>query len=111
MKIQLDSSALAALFPEGSDARIELQRCVIAEFTRRSLAKDMNASIANTVAAYLNEAKREYTTTIDRLIGEQFAGSWNICDVKDKSALHEAIRKRCYAEFTRFVKEVTDAEF
>lgn len=35
MKLQLDTKAMEALFPEGSEARVELQRAVIANFAKR----------------------------------------------------------------------------
>lgn len=35
MKIQLDTNAMNALFPEGSEARVELQAAVIANFATR----------------------------------------------------------------------------
>ena len=42
MKFQLDTKAMEALFPEGSEARVELQRAVIANFAKR--IKDQHVS-------------------------------------------------------------------
>ena len=39
MKIQLDTKALESLFPEGSEARIELQNAVIANFAKKMQEK------------------------------------------------------------------------
>lgn len=37
MQIRLDTAALSALFPEGSEARVELQSAVMAEFVRKNI--------------------------------------------------------------------------
>ena len=37
MELKLDFKALEALFPEGSEARVRLQQCVIEEFTRKHI--------------------------------------------------------------------------
>lgn len=61
MRVQLDASAMAALFPEGSDARLELQAAVIDEFVRRIVKKeyDVNAQLA-----------------VTKLVREEFATCW-----------------------------------
>ncbi|QBX32629.1 hypothetical protein Asfd1_3 [Aeromonas phage Asfd_1] len=41
MKIQLDTKALEALFPEGSEARVELQNAVIANFAKKMQEKHL----------------------------------------------------------------------
>ena len=37
VQLRLDAAALAALFPEGSEARVELQRAVVQEFLNRHI--------------------------------------------------------------------------
>jgi len=41
MQLKLDTQALTALFPPGTEARVELQSAVIAEFTRKSLRPEL----------------------------------------------------------------------
>lgn len=41
IKLQLNADAIAALFPEGSQARVELQNAVIAEFCRKNIKNSL----------------------------------------------------------------------
>ena len=56
VKLQLNAEALAALFPEGSQARLELQNAVVAEFVRKQLKEKVFGS--------------DVFTTIDRVRAE-----------------------------------------
>ena len=49
MKIQLDTGAMNALFPEGSEARVQLQNAVIANFARNNLDKYISQEMKKTV--------------------------------------------------------------
>lgn len=54
--IRLDTNAMNALFPEGSQARVELQQCVIAEFTRKHLKP---STIGSDIHRLILAAKQE----------------------------------------------------
>lgn len=63
IQVRLDHSALIALFPEGSEARVELSKAVIAQFTqtvfKKHMPEDAVAAItqeSNKLAAMLSEA-------------------------------------------------------
>lgn len=65
MDIKLDMSALNALFPAETEARVRLQQCVIEEFTRKhikALANDysIKQSIAKATADMQTEALAEF---------------------------------------------------
>ncbi|HDM8192315.1 TPA: hypothetical protein P0E30_003748 [Vibrio harveyi] len=50
MKISLDASAVRELFPEGSEARVQLSQAVIAEYTRKTLPKYLDANLRSEIA-------------------------------------------------------------
>ena len=59
MELKLDAKALIALFPEGSEARLKLQQCVIEEFAKRQLTtlrSSLSQVLANAVQDMLAEA-------------------------------------------------------
>jgi hypothetical protein len=55
IQLRLDASALAALFPEGTEARVELQRAVIAEFAKQHIKPSM---VTYNVQAIVDAAKK-----------------------------------------------------
>lgn len=92
MKIQLDSSALAALFPEGSEARVELQRAVVAEFLRRWADKDLKGEFRN----YLEGERRVILAENRLLIEKHFKGSpfsLRGLEVREESNFKELLQK------------------
>jgi sugar phosphate isomerase/epimerase len=96
MKIQLDSAALAALFPEGSETRVQLQNAVIAEFTRRHLklhAEDTQKRIDSEVRKTIKEALEK--EGVDVTYGL----------VTFSLELKEKIRKQALEEFERACRE------
>lgn len=49
MKVQLDTNAMNALFPEGSEARVQLQNAVIANFAGKIKDKYLNDEVVKAV--------------------------------------------------------------
>jgi len=47
MTIKLDAKAVRELFPEGSEARLQLSNAVVAEFVKRDLQKHIEKVISN----------------------------------------------------------------
>lgn len=56
IQLRLDAPALAALFPEGSQARLDLQQAVVAEFVGRHLKPRM---VAAEVMSVIEKARRD----------------------------------------------------
>lgn len=54
MMLRIDLRALAALFPEGSPARVELQQAVVAEFVRKHLKDSV---LGSGIEAMLTETR------------------------------------------------------
>ena len=76
IKIQLNADALAALFPEGSGARIELQNAVVAEFTKKHLRESafgpavkerVERARADALAAVSSAKNEVFTQTVQQL--------------------------------------------
>lgn len=64
IKLQLNADALAALFPEGSQARVELQNAVVAEFVRKHIKI---AALGSGIQLQIEKAKKE---AIEVALGE-----------------------------------------
>lgn len=64
IQLRLDGPALAALFPEGSEARLELQKAVVAEFVRKHLTAavpdDVKKLVVEQRAKAVNDVLREF---------------------------------------------------
>lgn len=56
IQLRLDTEALAALFPEGSAARVELQSAVIAEFARKHLKPSLVLSEVTSIISRERQA-------------------------------------------------------
>lgn len=74
MEIRLDTKALAALFPEGTEARVHLQNAVVAEFIRRHIKpslveKDVIDHIDIAERNAVNEVLNKLGATTDRFSG------------------------------------------
>lgn len=63
IQLKLDVAALNTLFPEGTEARVELQSAVIAAFTRKHLKE---TALGNDVHKAINEAKREILENLEQ---------------------------------------------
>lgn len=75
-KIQLNADALAALFPEGTQARIELQQAVTAEFVRKhfrsgALGTDVFKAIEGARTDCLASIERARTDVMTRVLAEK----------------------------------------
>jgi hypothetical protein len=125
--LKMDAAAIAVLFPEGSEQRLELQTAVIAEFAKKSfsarggLDKD---SIENVVRRGVDE----YTSTLKTVISEtvrkiqnetlksggyvsetQSAGYWDrVKAVKLTPAMEQDIRNITINSFNVAVKAVIE---
>lgn len=64
IQIRLDAGALNALFPEGSQARVDLQACVIAEFTKKLFRQYMPDEAVKTIEAEAKKLGEELTRGI-----------------------------------------------
>lgn len=98
LTIKLDTNAVRSLFPEGSDARVELQRAVMA-----NIAKDIGRSVGvdHALMAELQAvAERAGKQAMDDYIAKK--GTW----LDPQYALTDQIRARV----TKLVREQMDGE-
>lgn len=60
VQIKLDTHALSALFPEGAEARVELQSAVIAEFLRKNIKPQVvHDNLRDMIDSRVKEATRD----------------------------------------------------
>lgn len=64
IQIRLDAGALNALFPEGSQARVDLQACVIAEFTKKMFRQYMPDEAVKAIKREADKMQEQLTEGI-----------------------------------------------
>lgn len=110
--LRLDPRALAALFPEGTQARADLQQAVIAEFVRKNLRPDalggdvrdqIERARADALSA-VNGAKYEVASKVIQELGA-VRGAWGKLEIKGdmKDAVAEAARQAVRDEISKAV--------
>lgn len=57
IELKLDTAALNSLFPEGSEARVQLRQAVVQNFVNRNFIKGLDSKIADQVRESLLEIK------------------------------------------------------
>ena len=109
MRIQLDTHALEALFPEGSEARVELQSAVIANFARKTkdtfIDDQVRAIVKSTVGT---TSQYDVEKMVKAELEKQFqnVGSyWNkVYSVKESSEVGNSINKHATAKVRELVE-------
>ncbi|UYD57602.1 hypothetical protein OFDDKENP_00226 [Aeromonas phage B614] len=97
MKIQLDTKALEALFPEGSDARVELQNAVIANFAKKMQEKHLSEVTKNQIHTAVRDAgvnMDSYSIVRDMLNKTITNNGWDAskAQLKTNASLANAVR-------------------
>lgn len=97
MKIQLDTKALEALFPEGSEARVELQNAVIANFAKKMQERHLGEEVRQEISKAVRDAGvslDSYSICRDILNKTVTNNGWSVADakLKDDTSLTNAIR-------------------
>ena len=88
IQLRLSAGALAALYPEGSAARIELQNAVAQEFIKKHIRPN---SMKDEVMAFIKSSKEEAVRTVLAEIGVSTV-SWN-----QKLTLSDTLKRELYA--------------
>jgi len=102
LQLRLDATALAALFPEGSEARVELQRAVTDEFIRKHLNSKL---VADEVVGLLNRAKQEAITEATRKLCDSHGWAYNnVLSDTFKARIREEAQHFVYDETRKIVK-------
>lgn len=97
MKLQLDTKAMDALFPEGSEARVELQRAVIANFAKRVKDDHINHLVRQEIVRETNGLTNpsELAILMNKALRVEFdnLNSWGArTSLKDNSDIATALR-------------------
>lgn len=77
MELKLDIHALNALFPEGTEARLKLQQCVLEEFSRRQI-KALESTIRNQATAIHNSASQKVEEMFKEAGWTKSYGNWKM---------------------------------
>jgi hypothetical protein len=77
MEIKLDIHALNALFPEGTEARLKLQQCVLEEFSKRHI-KALESTIRNQATAIHNSASLKVEEMFKESGWTKVYGNWKM---------------------------------
>lgn len=109
MRIQLDTHALEALFPEGSEARVELQNAVIANYARKMKDNFLDEEVRKLVKSVIGEVSGyDLERRVKSEIESQFknvGGYWNKAySTKEQGLVDNAIRNCANSK----VKELVD---
>lgn len=113
LKLQLNAAALEALFPPGSDARIELQNAVVAEFTRKhikesALGSNVQDQIERARADALNAVKIAKIEVATRAIADiGVIKEWGRVKLtgEAEAAIKEGARVAVRDEISKIVQE------
>lgn len=118
IKLQLNAEAVAALFPEDSPARIELQNAVVAEFVRkhlreRILGSDVHSRIETARGSALTAIESARRDVIDRVVREAGVAkdNWGRMTVTGSalSEITEAAKQAVHREIEKAIKASIDA--
>lgn len=120
MQLKMDMAALAALFPEGSEARVELQNAVVAEFVRKNIkpgamgadfqkvlvgeARNLADQIRRGIADAKHSVFKEVGVAIPR---DEWSGVTLTDQQKTaiRNAAHTAISDEAKATFQKYIDE------
>jgi 23S rRNA U2552 (ribose-2'-O)-methylase RlmE/FtsJ len=109
IQLRLDGPALAALFPEGTEARIELQKAVVAEFVR----KHMTAAVPEDVKKLVVEQRAKAVQDVLREFGGISTFGVQLTPIfKDavrnevRKAVHEFVTQQLQASLAETTKDL-----
>ncbi|AHY25323.1 hypothetical protein PS2_076 [Serratia phage PS2] len=111
MKLQLDSSALDRLFPEGTEARVDLQQAVLQNIVNRNFIKMSDEKISAHVeqavkAVELPDLNRKISDKLKSMLSNSGWGSIS----SSTQTLKDRVRLHAQEEATKVLREtISDA--
>lgn len=108
--VRLNLEAMNALFPEGSQARVELQNAVLTQTTGKYVKQMLTSELKAVVDTAVGQTVKDIN--VPAMIREQFAISPNwIADlvVVPGSRVEDSIRKNVQAQFDNTITEIVQA--
>ncbi len=110
IQLRLDAGAIAALFPEGSEARVKLQHAVIQEFCRHNIKGVVDLNIlAPLVKGLEDQMKVHATGVIEKAIGKVKEWPYKVTVNADlMEAAKKEIEKNATDYFAAFAKEMVE---
>lgn len=119
VELKLDTAAVNALFPEGTEARIGLQQAVINNIVTNILEKRIDAEVIKQIDAAV--ASVGMSSSIQSLVQTELNGylqkrGWNqregdlteVSKAAVKKAVEQEVKNLSYLAFDEVIKECTD---
>lgn len=116
MKIQLDTNAMNAMFPAGSEARVELQGAVVANFAKRMNEKLLDNELYKAIHSGIREPinseriRQEISGAIRKEFDNinSYSTSWGqSCTVKEAGNIKKAMQNLATAAVERAMNSLT----
>lgn len=114
--IILNTEAVQALFPEGSEARVKLQDTVLRKIAEQHLKNAGIGDLAPQLRTELNRALEELQRARSRAInealnGQGFRTDWGVqLNVETKAAITSAVKEAVGAQISAAIRERVDAQ-
>lgn len=117
--LRLDASAIYSLFPEGTQARADLQQAVVAEFIRKNikpsaLGDDVRDQIERARSDALSAIKSAKDEMTAKVLADQGVGKviWGHVELKNeaKQAINEAARAAVRDEISKVIREQIETQ-
>mgnify|MGYP003542794378 CR=1 FL=1 len=104
IQLKLDTNALMTLFPEGSEARLELQQAVLNEAAKRSLKGITQQELVKAISPAVTKIKKELISEYGEL--KYLQNRWELIP---STEFKKAVRELLHNEIFSFLgKEMTD---
>jgi 5-hydroxyisourate hydrolase-like protein (transthyretin family) len=118
VKLQLNEAAVAALFPEGTTARLELQNAVVAAILRKhirdsALGPDVQVQIERARTDALNAVRNAQTNEASRALAELGVkkGNWGSIELSAevKALISAGAKQAVQLEISKVIQEQIEA--
>lgn len=108
IQLKLDANAMASLFPEGSEVRLELQQTVIGEVVRRLVDKyttTLRAEVDGHIRKISDEARKAFSDELER---QGIGRDWSKLTLskESKALIAEAAREAYRSEVSAAIAQV-----
>lgn len=110
--LRLNTQAMRALFPEDSEARLDLQRNVMHAVVDKVVVTMMDAEVRKQVQEIVREEMGDIREMARNVIRSEFNLFWNKTALKDgsqiKKAIREEVERRVKSQVEDLVKTTVD---
>lgn len=110
LQFKIDTNALMTLFPEWSEARLELQQAVLNEAAKRTLKGITQQELVKALHPAVTEIKQELFKEYGEL--KYLQNRWELVPSAEfKKALRELIRNEIFSFLSKEISEYLESQF